>query len=341
MSPRRIAALLSILFVASSRHATAQSGLLLGVNTTSGYRTLWIAPVAGKPRVVGSGADLIVPGKTGFWRVCVSSRHVLETDMLVSTDTIVAEPATGRRGVCATTDSVTDAEQNARRCESNTRLVIQFVSGDLLSVEESGDSDCGAHPSSGVRHVLTTLRNDTTSLEKLLTSEQRADLRRQSLVAAKKEFEGFGQFNVRDDDARNVNRLADLHDWAVERGVARWQANGTISCTPYVGCGAMSQRFSIPAFRLPKTVVGHDALTPPFSAIRKRYPGARDAVSSPTGDIAVVVTDDEILVFAPTRGELGEPVDRLKVSGTVVMAQWAIGRYVSTWTEQLRSLLLQ
>ena len=340
MSPRCVAAVFAMLAVAPPTVA-AQSGLLLGVNTNSGYRTLWIAPAAGKPRLVGSGADLVVPGKSGFWRVCVPSSHMMDGDMLVSTDSVVVQAATGRRGACATTDSVTQAEEKERRCESNTRLVVQFVSGALMSVEEQGDSYCGAHPSGGVRHLLTTLQDQPVSLDRLLTSAQRAELRRQSLAAAKKEFEGFGKFDVKPDDDREVNHLTDLRDWAIERGTGRWQANGTISCTPYVGCGAMSQRFSIPGFTLPKSVVGHDALTPSWSAIRKRYPEARDAVSSPAGDIVVVVLDGELLVFAPTGAGLGEPVDRVSIGGTVVMAQWAIGRYVSNWTEQLRGLLVR
>ena len=62
-------------------------------------------------------------------------------------------------------------------------------------------------------------------------------------------------------------------------------------------------------------------------------------MSSPRRDLLVALTDDSLLVFTPRAGRLGAPILRLQLSGRILMAQWALGRFVPLWTAELRRLL--
>ena len=85
--------------------------------------------------------------------------------------------------------------------------------------------------------------------------------------------------------------------------------------------------------------MGHDGLSVPLQTIKAVFPGVRDAVSSPRGDLIVALSDDELVAFIVRNGKLGAPALRLPLSGRIVMAQWAVGKFVPSWTSKLGPLL--
>jgi hypothetical protein len=276
--------------------------------------------------------------------VCLVGGHSVEDGQLSEWDSVVAGPAAGARGLCASRHAgPTEAEEQNARCRQGSRSHILFLGSDAISVEEHVESDCGAHYSGGTSVSLTALDDgQRLNLENLLEPARRDDLIKRAMEAGQAEFADFGDLDTAaasPDDSLMVPRLELLHEWGIERGRGRWQVVGHATCSPYVACGDRLRRFSIPGFPPPARVVGHDALAPTLARLQIAFPGVRDAVASPRGDLVVALSDDSLLVFTPKGGQLGAPVLRQQLYGRIVMAQWATGRFVPIWTAETRNLL--
>ncbi|HJP59922.1 MAG TPA: hypothetical protein VJ865_07975 [Gemmatimonadaceae bacterium] len=349
----RCALLLCLLSLVSPLPVRAQqSGLLLGIRDGGGfgegYRTLWIAPENGKVRVLFAGPDLIVPGKTGFWRTCVVHVSQDETEdgstQHYESDSIVTEPATSSRAHCETqAEKSADESDKGYYCTSTDETRILFVGPNAISTQNSWEGNCGAHPSSAETVNLTSLTGgDTIAYLGITDSVRRLRLEAATTDAAREQLGDIGTVDSVLVDADGVPERTSFSTggaWGVQRGQGYWHAIGEASCTPIIGCMQV-QTFAVPKYRAPRDLVGHDELFPSFDTIKKAVPSARDAVSSPRRDLVVVLThEDSLLVFVPHRGKLGAPVARIEASGDIVMAQWATGRFVPIWTAKLRELL--
>lgn len=321
--------------------------MLLGLHAESddsraSYRTYWIARESGAVRLVATGPDLLVPRRSGFWRVCLVSGHDLSEGQLNEWDSLVARPAIPARGRCTVRDEPpTQAESEGASCSTTSRTQILFVGSDAASLEQHQESNCGAHYSGGTDVRLASLDDSLSiDLSKLLEPSRREALLPATIKAAREEFADLGTV-----DTSDVEEIAEgahfnvLHRWAVERGAGHWQTVGQAYCWPYVACGDGVRRFTVAGFSAPRALVGHDELSPSLASIKAAFPRVNDAVSSPRRDLLVAMTSDSLLVFAVNRGQLGEPVLRLPVSGRIVMAQWAVGKFVPIWTANLTRLL--
>jgi hypothetical protein len=343
-----IAAFLTLASILGPRAMRAQdSGVLLGLHVTSGdsgasYRTYWIARESGAVRLIATGPDLLVPRRSGFWRVCLVSGHNLSEGQLNEWESLIARPATPARGQCTVRDeSPTEAENEAASCNTTSRTEILFLGSDAASLEQHQESNCGAHYSGGTNVELASL-DDSVSIDlfKLLEPSRREALLPATIKAAREEFADLGTVDTSEvEDLVEGAHFNVLHQWAVERGAGHWQTVGQAYCSPYVACGDGVRRFTVAGFAAPRALVGHDELSPSLASIKAVLPHVSDAVSSPRGDLLVAMNGDSVFVFAVNRGQLGEPVLRLPVSGRIVMAQWAVGRFVPIWTRDLTRLL--
>ena len=333
---RHIVLIAALHCLAATLLPAQQSGLLLGARVSAGYRTYWITPGATTQRV-DSGPDLIVPGRHGFSRVCTVPFHQLEEGQLYIDDSLVVARADLPRGACALDDSIDEAVYDSSHCASNSELLITFAGPAALGLESSAEYNCGAHPD-GTAHVwLQRLEGDTIPFRAALTRAQRDRWRARADAAGEKQFADFGTFNGGTiGDGRANLALEDV--LGIERAGGRWQAIGTVTCSPHVACGSLSFRLSVPGFVLPRTLTGHDALRPRFASIVARFPRATDAFSSPSGDVIAVVDADTLRVFVPKSGKLRSPVMSIPFEGTVVMIEWATVRFVSRWDQQLSSI---
>ena len=334
----RLAALVPALFCVAKLLPGQRSGLLLGVRLSDDmtYRSLWITPGGNEPHVV-SGPDLIVPGRNAFSRVCTVRYHELNDGELSIGDTLVVARADLPRGFCATADAVSEEETGNSHCSSESQMMVTFAGSAAIGIQSSAQYNCGAHPDGEASVYLRRLDGDTISFRTALTPAERRRWDVRALAAGKAQYGDLGIFEnwTMEDDRAHLS-LDDAI--GIERAAGRWQATGTVSCTPHVACGSESFQMSIPGFALPRSLIGHDALRPTFAAIVARFPQATDAFSSPRGDVVAVANGGTLQVFLPTGAQLGSPVLSIPFEGTVVMVEWATGRFVSQWSAQLSSI---
>ena len=334
-----IACALALILPLASASSQA-SGVLLGINSGNSFRTYWITREKGVVRLVAEGPDLIVPRTSGFWRLCLVSGHSVAEGEFSEWDSLVAKPATPSRLPCRASDTTsTDDEQETSRCQSSSWTQLHFVGSKGASLEEHGESNCGAHYSGGTDVILRSIDGTgTINLSTYLSRAERDRLMAATLKSASGEFEDLGTVDTLDVESE-VNEVGAHFDivrkWGVQRAAGYWKATGQATCWPYVACGDGSRTFSIDDFSVPASLVGHNELYPSLATIKAAHPEVRDAVSSPQRDLLVAVTDESLLVFAVDNGRIGAPAMKLAVSGPIVMAEWALGRFVPIWSAQL------
>ena len=342
-------ALLALSSVVALPGRAQESGLLLGLRVSDSdslgpYQTFWIAPANGRSRVLLRGPDLIVPGRTGFWRTCLVRTFTDEDKQHYESDSVVTEPATPSRAHCeATHAKLAEESGEGYSCTSSDETLILFVGPTAISTQNSWEGNCGAHPSSAETVYLTSLTGrDSIAYLGITDSVRTRSLLAATTEAARDQFADIGNVDSVSEDPDGIPdrpTISTEAQWGVQRGQGYWHAVGEASCSPIIACMQVST-FAVPDFRAPRELVGHDQLFPPFDSIRKVVPSAKDAVSSPRRDLVVVVTNgDGLLVFVPRNGKLGVPVAKFDVSGDIVMAQWATGRFVPIWTSKLGELL--
>ncbi len=88
----------------------------------------------------------------------------------------------------------------------------------------------------------------------------------------------------------------------------------------------------------PKELVNYDELVMSWNKIKSKVPEAIDAFTSPNEDIIIIVTRNNLLIYAINDHEISQQeLGRIKISSSesIVMAEWAIGRYTMLWEEEI------
>ena len=81
--------------------------------------------------------------------------------------------------------------------------------------------------------------------------------------------------------------------------------------------------------------VSDDTLTVPWKIIKGEIPLLVDAFTSPSGNMAIIISENEISIYQIKDGVLSEqPLDRVELNNgeSVVMAKWCKSNYVDKWS---------
>jgi hypothetical protein len=84
----------------------------------------------------------------------------------------------------------------------------------------------------------------------------------------------------------------------------------------------------------PSKLVFFDDIYIQWTDVKDRVPEAVDAYTSPNGDIALILTKTRLYIYGIEKGKLEkDPLKKidLKSGETIIMAEWASGRYVENW----------
>ncbi|HEX6057408.1 MAG TPA: hypothetical protein VFZ11_00220 [Gemmatimonadaceae bacterium] len=227
--------------------------------------------------------------------------------------------------------------EELRATEGHSDFEVTFVAGDWISWTQTVEAlDPEVNAGSGA----ALLRID--SLSTLHQGEARSvlPLSFDAAALARHRRECSKQY-VRS-DSRMVGD-ADLfkwptRSWFLQHLSGRWRLTQRFA----IGSGAMRGFVfdCVLSDSLPPSLVGHDRLAPPWSEIRRQLPAATDAVSSPSGDLLVVATDEWLRVFAPRGSRLGAPLLDLPLDfPRIVSAQWAAGEDVAAWSGALAAYM--
>jgi hypothetical protein len=300
---------------ASAQELMPKSGALVAIETG---QTLWIAPVNGKMRVIAL-EDYIIPRKDGFWRVWLQSKSlppdVWAVPLGKGNDVIFRQEKARTDNKESRTEGQDQSEETPPESDEVHRQQVRFLSPNYISLyteTEQSEAD-----------TLLKITDARPGENSLAFAEEKPpipqDVRAKDIKPC---------VDPENQDANYQEYASEEESFGIVRGRGNWRYNGVISLRGYKTECAVSV---LP----PKSIVTQIELFPAWKEIKDVYPDAEDAFASPARDMLLVFYQNRLMVAPVQQGKIGKPLLRLEVNGKPVMVEWALGKYVDTWTKQL------
>jgi hypothetical protein len=329
-----------------------RSGALVGL---SGGQTLWIAPVQGKIRIT-ENQDYVIPRKSGFWRIRLGVNWAQPEGLparpgygrlwsipLTKGNDAVPWTAPARdksKSATAASDSPEDranpegSQWKAGSDEDSLKQEVTFLGPDYVSFYETETvmSSGGGTGGSEIYRVYEIAGSPSESPNAAaFLLDQETSLRIPENVRSK-DLEACIDPKA---DFRDETFLQNVQEstYGIRRNHHRWEYGWLLG---YSTGAARGYHTECPvSLTPPKSIVGYDELFPAWKTIQASYPKAEDAFSSPTHDLILLLAKNELIVAPLQEGRVGKPLAQIEIDGKPVMVQWATGKYVDAWTEQL------
>ncbi len=315
----------------SSKPDEYSSGILLGIKTQKldedkkfldwDYETIWINMQNKQLSGVYRVDKILVPRKNGFW--AIEQNRVYANESIY--DKIEASPiVTKDYGNSETAYTSISADENYLTATNKVKKIpsilknILFIGNDYVSVEnidiERDD-----------RKTLQVYAIDNLSEEK--------PIKLSDLIGEN----GTVLFN---DGARNVTNLEkdvalNEENFGLVRRNGYWTLKGRVN---YKENGEeFYSDFSIKALP-PKDMVSYDNLAIPYEIIKLNVPNVVDVFSSPNNDFIVTVTQDKLVIYLIDEDDINRiPIASIPLEKefTIIMSEWATGRYPNIWQKIL------
>lgn len=310
---------------------TLRSGLLLGVRipvrTEDGlgdyrYGTYWISAINNVDRPVYYAEGIYLPRMDGFWKVKVEKRLGEEG----TEDNLVASKVS-----VSGADKKLDAllfRNTTDRIETRQRTAIIYIGNDYVCVENTVYDNKGEEAVKNPKKVLRTLPIDNLDFIDGITisdlAGENGSIAMKSAISDLLESSGQNMFITSDERSQEKN-------FALYRKTGHWFFKGRVNLDQYSQLPYMDFNLNLIP---PANMVAYDILHVPWTEMKDKIPHAVDIYTSPNQDIAVVLTQDEILVNAIENRKLAdEPLARypLQEGSSVIMAEWSLADYVPSW----------
>jgi hypothetical protein len=323
----------------------SQTGVLLGLrapgrqeHTAERYRTLWLATTGQILEPPLELETLLFPRRSGFYQLEVIGKKEgeKEEDFPVVNSILKKEE-----------DNPPELTLNPDNWEGKEGYInrrILYLGNDYLSIEEKVKQASANNGSleeksrlqiyaidslPGIKAVKISDLTDSSALTAMEDGEQK--LRRQ-LGLEQTELQDETNFGL----VRKMGywifngRINYLKKEAAEKTAANEKRSGTISG---------EETFEKADYHLtiipPDHLVCHNKLDIPWTRVKNHVPSAIDVFTSPAKDLALVVTNNEIIVYKMGRENLVDPPlgkISLNKDEEIIMAEWALGHYVEDWT---------
>ncbi|MBU5426374.1 hypothetical protein KQI41_08090 [Tissierella pigra] len=306
---------------------TLRSGILLGIKShfydeesqkdNWSYKTLWIRTNNRNTASIYELKDLLLPRKKGFWLVNVNR----ENNNGAINDKINAV----QKGKFK--EEINDESFYSFRTAkiSNDTNVIKpsilknilYVGNDYISTETieilSNKKTIQVYPIDSLNDEKAIKISDVIGEDGLKTFIEGA----QGIIKA------------------NSNIGLNEESFGLSRRNGYWIMKGRIN---YIsGDEELYKDYNIKTIP-PKELVNYDNLIIPWNIIKSKVPEAIDAFTSPNEDIILIVTRNNILIYGIHDHDISQKeIGKIKLnsSDSVVMAEWAIGRYTMIWEDEV------
>lgn len=335
--------LAALLWSLSGSAAVAQSGLLLGMQyeapiskplpyyagsadslSQSKYQTLLIVENGGSFALRPAMDGLLIPRNNQFWRV--GTKRSIYNNWVE--DFIWAAP-NGVRPRLAGIQTY-----NGEYCEGHRTQKILYAGSDFLSLEQQSAGYCegGVHP--WFFNTLAVVPIDSTTHIGLNIDEVLNPLARTVLNQSVLRFLA----TLDEEEVVAYMPEPDLANWGLVRREGRWAVIGRVENLEEVG---EKHHTDLPLdIPLPATLSGRGQPVSNWRQIKTFAPDAVDAFAAPEQDWLVILHPRRLTVHTFTDGTIGPAAltHQLRPGTRVVMARWASGTRLRTWTQHFDRL---
>lgn len=314
-----------------------RTGLMLGIRSQKktastgeknsdeeySYKTLWIASTNRELHPVLETDDIYLPRKSGFWKVMVRRNRQNDREE----DELLAYNSSKDNMKKSNIESIDDFWNNKT---GRINKKILFIGNDYVCLEINGDGTClDSSETWNIDKFQIRPIDNISNAVGVKISDVAADNGLLAMKAAKsKLIETF-----KSNDIVEINKEMEDENFALYRKTGHWFVKGRLNFK-------QNDTISYSDFNIniipPSKIVFYDTLQVPWTVIKDRVPEAVDAYTSPNKDIAVVITNNRILIYEISNGGLSNvPIKKImmKDGDAVVMAEWALGNYVQKWEE--------
>lgn len=306
-----------------------QSGLLLSVRipikTDDGlgdyiYGTYWISGINRSLRPVLYAKDIYLPRMDGFWRLQIEKRLGAEGVVDILHASMVSKSGGN--------PPASFAENASKRLETKLRKAVVYVGNDYVCIENTVYDKQKDSTAVGLKKTLRTLPVDNlTNIDGIKISDlvgENGTMAMESAIAELLKESAANGIGSIDGETQEEN-------FALFRKTGHWFFKGRLNLNaeeqlPYID-------FNLNLIP-PADMVAYDMLQVPWTEVKEKLPQALDIYTSPNKDLAVILTQNEMLLFAIENKMLSdEPLARLPLAegSSVIMAEWATGKYVQSW----------
>lgn len=280
-----------------------RSGILLGIRTADNtYRTIWIYSKNREIKSVSGGKQLLVPRAKGFWQV----GNINENNI----DAIYAEPFIERS---VSNKSIIDKlKGNILKINAETRL--NFVGNDFIGTES--DKEYRVYP-------VETLKDGKAVTFSEISGGNAENIYEQSANAFITSMKG--------EAAKNILKEVNEKNFTLMRRNGHWILRGRMYFRlPYV---KEFQDYDI-KLMVPQKLIYYDEMGIQWNDIKSKLPWTSDAFMSPNKDIAVLAAESSLSIYTiKNSSNISKQLLKLQLAKgeTIVMAEWAIGKYADLW----------
>ena len=306
-----------------------QTGVLIGLrapdqnsygNERESYRTLWIAMNKNELAPVLETDTIIFPRRSGFYQLEAIRRQDgnKEEDFLYVNNILL-------------NDKENDDEDNPLFLSANwegregfIHRKVHYIGNDYVSIEETVNQ---VNVNDNSLWEDSKLQIITVNSLPSMKAVKIADLVGPNGVAVMKQgnrklLKQLGTKQFRPPEEDNFGLVRKMGYWIFNGRLDYSHNNEYIKADYNIGI--------VP----PNNVVFYNELKIPWTRVKNYIPSAIDVFTSPNKDLALVVTDEEIVIYAINQENLvGPPLEKisLKEGEEIIMAEWASGNYVENW----------
>ena len=278
----------------------------------SRYRTLWISLKDNKLEPVLEKNNIIFPRLNGIWTI---EKKAIDEKGIYN-EYFITKPIDVREDSKITSD-----------ISINSYKDINFVSNDYISIERyEGENFNNSFSMYRTIPIDNINSYQGLSIDEIYSSEVKQKY--------EKDFnEAFDSLSL--EKQNSLSDTVDYTNFTMKRIEGKWTLVGKIISDDPNENG-YDFRLSI---NPNKKILNYDTLLIPWKDLKGRFPFIEDAYTSPTGRIAIIIFNNKLFVYELEDGSInGNPLISIDLNEgeSVIMAEWATGSYVDTWTKAFK-----
>jgi len=340
------------------------------------YETLWIVQDAAGAHVAAKLSDIIVPRKSGFWRIgiehaCQFTPPWAKSDPNdhgnISTEDVAYAVPVGDAPIVEVRNQTCNSETAKRLFDDSYDPVngdphreqnapsecgwisrwIESVLPDLISISyfQSGSDACD--PRGGNFFKETWVQSPDDPIPSNAEGPANQQIPFDFLFGAAGRRAWIRAITGRRPDGTDSCVTDNLEDvepngWSLRHSRGEWRPSA------FVQVGRVCTAFGDPKVAVPHSLTHATPLPISWAALEKQLPGISDAYVSPGASVLLTVNFDKdsslanprivsVALFDFSKNTVGPKLLDLPPS-KIVMAEWATGRFVQSWTDSLTAL---
>lgn len=300
------------------------SGVLLGIKYLKGteyngapqygYKTLWISSKKGKLSDVLEMDNILLPRKYGFYMVTSETK---QGDLNYEDQIKVVNQSETKEVALKEEDKkITDYKNISKN--------ILFAGNDYISLDVTKGNE--ADPNYESRLILEPVDNLSDS-----NGVKISDICGE---------EGLKRMNeaisTSLNDGKSILEEADSGNFGFVRRAGHWYIKGRLSYENETEKKYKDYNINV---KIPSKVVFYDTLFVPWTSVKDKIPDASDIFTSPSGNLAIIIAENKVMVYGINGGELEEtPKCKITINNyeSIVMAEWCTGNYTDYWEKAFK-----